>query len=65
MGLGAGIGSLASGWLHEVTGAYYASFLLGVLGSFMGLAMFWIVPSLRHERIEEAPAASTPASKRS
>lgn len=51
MGLGAGIGSLLSGWLHEVTGAYYASFLLGVLGSVMGLLMFWIVPSLRHERL--------------
>ncbi len=65
MGLGAGIGSLLSGWLHGVTGAYYASFLLGVLGSIMGLAMFWIVPSLRHERIEEAPATSASASKQS
>lgn len=50
MGLGAGIGSLLSGWLHEVTGTYHASFLMGVLGSVMGLLMFWIVPSLRHER---------------
>ena len=54
MGLGAGIGSLASGWLHEITGAYTASFLLGVFGSVMGLLMFWIVPSLRHERIGAA-----------
>jgi MFS family permease len=51
MGLGSGIGSLISGWLHEITHAYYASFLLGVLGSCMGLSMFWLVPSLRHERI--------------
>jgi MFS family permease len=57
MGIGAGIGSLASGWLHEVTHAYYASFLLGVLGSVMGLSMFWLVPSLRHERLGGAPAA--------
>ena len=50
MGIGAGIGSFVSGWLHEITGTYYASFLLGVLGSALGLASFWIVPSLRHER---------------
>lgn len=50
MGIGAGLGSLISGWLHEVTGAYYASFLLGILGSLMGLVSFWAVPSLRHER---------------
>lgn len=51
MGLGAGIGSFVSGWLHQVTGTYYASFLLGIFGSLMGLLMFWMVPSLRHERI--------------
>jgi MFS family permease len=50
MGVGAGIGSLLSGWLHQVTDAYFASFFLGVLGSVMGLLMFWIVPSVRHER---------------
>jgi hypothetical protein len=50
MGVGAGLGSFVSGWLHELTGAYYASFLLGVMGSLLGLASFWVVPSLRHER---------------
>lgn len=59
MGIGAGIGSFVSGWLHEITGTYYASFLLGVLGSALGLASFWVVPSLRHERVGRAPAADT------
>jgi MFS family permease len=57
LGLGAGFGSLASGWLHETTGAYYASFLVGVFGSLMGMATFWLVPSLRHERVAAHPAA--------
>jgi MFS family permease len=64
LGLGAGIGSLASGWLHETTGAYYASFLLGVFGSLMGMATFWLVPSLRHERVavdRAAPLGAAPA----
>lgn len=50
MGVGAGIGSFASGWLHEATGAYYTSFLIGMTGSLLGLVSFWVVPSLRHER---------------
>lgn len=61
MGIGAGLGSLASGWLHEVTGAYYASFLLGILGSLLGLASFWIVPSLRHERIGSRATGQQPS----
>lgn len=50
MGIGAGIGSFVSGWLHEATGAYYTSFLIGMMGSLLGLVSFWVVPSLRHER---------------
>lgn len=56
MGVGAAIGSLASGWLHELTHAYYASFLLGVLGSLLGLSNFWIVPSLRYEQVARSDA---------
>lgn len=51
MGLGQAIGSLASGLLQQWTGAYYASFSLGVLGSALGLSMFWLVPSLRREQL--------------
>lgn len=56
LGLGAGAGSLISGMLHEATGTYFASFALGVIGSSTGMAMFWLVPSLRHERIDTKKA---------
>ncbi len=55
LGIGAGAGSLLSGYLHEITGAYHASFALGAFGSAMGLAMFWLVPSVRREQIQARP----------
>lgn len=51
LGVGAGIGSFASGLLHEWTGGYTASFGLAVVGSSVGMLIFWAVPSLRHERL--------------
>lgn len=51
LGLGAGAGSWGSGLLHELTGGYVASFGLGILGSLLGMASFWLVPSLRHEQV--------------
>ncbi len=47
MGLGAGLGSWASGLLYELTGNYMASFTLAIGGALMGLAMFWCVRALR------------------
>jgi MFS family permease len=54
-GLGAGLGSWLSGHLYEVTGSYTASFLVAIGGSMAGLATFWLVRSLRQERIAPAP----------
>jgi MFS family permease len=51
MGLGAGLGSWASGLLYELTGGYVASFTLAVCGALMGLAMFWAVRPLREEGV--------------
>jgi MFS family permease len=51
MGLGAATGSLISGALHEWTGTYLASLIVGALGALAGLAVFWLVPSLRRERL--------------
>jgi MFS family permease len=62
LGLGAGAGSLLSGFLHEVTGTYYASFALGVIGSLLGIAMFWCVPSLRNERLSPSKHVDTTSS---
>lgn len=52
MGLGQAVGSFASGLLQQWTGAYTASFALGMLGSALGMLTFWVVPSLRHERVD-------------
>jgi MFS family permease len=59
-GVGAGFGSWFSGYLYEVTGSYTASFLLAICGSMAGLATFWVVRSLREERIATAPASVPP-----
>ena len=50
MGLGAGSGSWLSGALHDWTGDYVASLTLGLICSALGLAIYWISPSLRRER---------------
>ena len=59
MGLGQAIGSFASGLLQDWTGAYFASFSLGIFGSSMGLLMFWLVRSLRREELAQ-PAELQP-----
>lgn len=50
MGTGGGIGSWVSGALHDLTGNYVASFAFGAICSVLGLAVYWISPSLRTER---------------
>ncbi len=50
-GLGGAIGSWTSGHLHDLTDGYTASFALGVVGSCVGLALFWLLPSLRQEQL--------------
>lgn len=59
MGLGQAIGSFASGVLQHATGSYVASFGLGVVGSILGLSMFWLVPSVRREEIMPRTAVSS------
>lgn len=56
MGLGQAIGSFASGLLQDWTQAYFASFSLGILGSSMGLLMFWLIRSLRREELAQVGA---------
>lgn len=60
MGVGQAFGSFFSGVLQHWTGSYYASFGLGVLGSAMGLAMFWLVPSVRREELASGTPATAP-----
>jgi MFS family permease len=58
-GFGAGLGSWGSGVLYEKTGSYIASFMLAICGALIGLASFWVVRSLREERVA-SPAAPAP-----
>ena len=52
------LGSWVSGLLYELTGSYIASFMLAMCGAVIGMASFWLVRSLREERVASgiAPA---------
>jgi MFS family permease len=50
MGMGAALGSWASGALFDVTGNYLAGFLFATATAALGLAQFWLVPALRSGR---------------
>lgn len=50
-GLGAAVGSWGSGYLHDLTGGYSASFALGIAGSCVGMFLFWSLPSLAENYI--------------
>ncbi|MEO8651842.1 MAG: MFS transporter [Hyphomicrobiaceae bacterium] len=63
LGIGAAFGSWASGLLHEIAGGYTASFGLAVLSSTVGMLIFLLVPSLRHERLTPQ-IPNTPEAKR-
>ncbi len=55
-GFGAGLGSWVSGLLYELTGSYIASFVLAIGWALVGLGSFWLVRSLREERVGAPPA---------
>lgn len=61
LGLGGALGSYASGWLHDFTQGYNASFAMAIGLALCGLLPFWFMPALRSAT--EAPAASTPATE--
>ena len=51
LGLGAAAGSWLSGVLHTQTGSYALAFVMAAVSSGVGLATFWLSPSLRGERV--------------
>jgi MFS family permease len=55
-GIGAALGSWGSGLMYELTGTYIASFMLAMCSAVVGMASFWVVRSLREERVA-TPAA--------
>ena len=60
MGTGAALGSWVSGLLHDITGAYFASFVFAASSAAIGMATFWTVPLLSEarERNRAATAAA-------
>lgn len=44
--------------MYELTGSYIASFMLAMCSAVIGMASFWLVRSLREERVASgiAPA---------
>ena len=51
LGLGGATGAWLSGFLHDATGSYEASFAVAALASLTGIAIFWSIPALaRGER---------------
>jgi MFS family permease len=50
-GLGGAAGSLASGLLHDATGGDTVSFLVAMMACCIGCSVFWLVPSIRNQRI--------------
>jgi predicted MFS family arabinose efflux permease len=53
MGVGAALGSWASGLLYQATGGYVASFSLSAAAAFTGMLSFWVFRSLREEKPAE------------
>jgi len=47
-GVGAAIGAFAAGWLYDVTGGYNSGFLFCSFFTFLGAALFWLVPQIRY-----------------
>lgn len=54
LGLGAALGSWASGLLQDLTDAYFASFTMGWVASALGLTQFWVIRALRDDRPSSA-----------
>lgn len=54
MGFGAATGSWLSGVLHDITGAYVASFAFAAASAAFGMATFWTVPLLSDARRSHA-----------
>jgi len=46
--LGAAIGALAGGVLHDLTGGYRAGFVFSLIAMAFAVAPFWMVPALRN-----------------
>jgi len=54
-GLGAAIGSLGAGWVHDLTGSYRVAFMLSIASYACGTAAFWALrrPPVRRQALRD------------
>ncbi len=60
-GVGAGLSAWGAGLIHDWTGGYNLTFAVSVASASACIALFWLVPEIRHGRMTRA--APAPAAK--
>ena len=49
-GCGAALGAFLAGFLYDITGGYNIGFIVSLIFAVVGMAVFWLVPAIRHGR---------------
>ena len=49
-GCGAALGAFLAGFLYDITGGYNTGFIVSLIFAVVGMAVFWLVPAIRHGR---------------
>jgi MFS family permease len=49
-GCGAALGAFLAGFLYDMTGGYNTGFTVSLIFAIVGMAVFWLVPAIRHGR---------------
>ena len=49
-GCGAALGAFLAGFLYDMTGGYNTGFIVSLIFAVVGMAVFWLVPAIRHGR---------------
>ena len=59
-GVGAGISALGGGLIYDLTGGYNLTFAISVASALSCIALFWLIPEIRHGRMTRIAPASGP-----
>ena len=50
-GVGAGLSAWGAGLVHDLTGSYGPAFAVSIVATLICIALFWLVPEIRHGRL--------------
>ncbi|MCY4592307.1 MAG: MFS transporter [Alphaproteobacteria bacterium] len=50
-GVGAGLSAWGAGLVHDLTGSYGPAFAVSIIATLICIALFWLVPEIRHGRL--------------